>query len=497
MLMVAKGFTIRRPGPQRQPSDVLPQRTPSIFIALGLIVATAMIANIACTPTQGRSATPPSAPLTLKLGGDTTRPLATSEAFTFIAANANDAAREAFPQGNAVFITSWTPTGAGAADVDGLGPIFNRTACTNCHANNGRGKAPANADREPQSMVVRISLPGQDTAHGAPIAVPGYGHQLQDRAIGNVPVEAKIRIRWEEVTGQFADGETYQLRKPHLELSELGFGPLPANTLFSTRVANPIIGLGLLELIPAETLRQMADPDDRNGDGISGRINMVFNPRDGGLAEGRFGWKANSPNLASQNAAAAHDDMGITSHLFPTENCQPGQQACAAAATEQGHEMSAEALSLLTTYTRWLAVPQQRGPNRDSVRAGFEQFMKLGCSGCHAPTLVTGNDPEAPELSQQVIHPFTDLLLHDMGEGLADGRPDFLASGREWRTPPLWGIGLTAKVSDHTEFLHDGRARSLQEAILWHGGEALAAREKFAASDAQQRSELLAFLNSL
>jgi CxxC motif-containing protein (DUF1111 family) len=224
---------------------------------------------------------------------------------------------------------------------------------------------------------------------------------------------------------------------------------------------------------------------------------MVFSVRDRKLAAGRFGWKANSADLASQNASAARDDLGITNVLLGTDNCQPVQHACSAAATIDGVEMSAEQLDLLTIYTRWLAVPRQRFADRADVRNGFETFIKMGCDDCHVTTLVTGHDPGAPELSGQIIHPFTDLLLHDMGAGLADGRPDFLADDREWRTPPLWGIGLTAKVSGHTEFLHDGRARSLQEAILWHGGEARHSRQLFTSSSARQRALLVSFLNSL
>jgi CxxC motif-containing protein (DUF1111 family) len=258
-----------------------------------------------------------------------------------------------------------------------------------------------------------------------------------------------------------------------------------------------MIGLGLLELVSDDTLKALADPGDSDGDGISGVVNRVWDARDKAMAVGRFGWKANVPNITNQTAGAAQGDMGVTSPVAPKDNCARGQDACRIAASHEGVEMTADMVRDVNIYSRRLAVPQQRGADRAEVRAGFSQFLASGCAGCHLPTLITGEDPRAPDLSGQVIHPFTDLLLHDMGAGLADGRPDFAASGQEWRTAPLWGIGLTAKVSGHTHFLHDGRARSLAEAILWHGGEAEAARERFRNLPAERRAELLAFLNSL
>ena len=464
-----------------------------------LLIAAVAIALIAigCAPANELRHDLLRMSLTENLGGDTTRPLATSEAFTFVAANASDATRASFARGNEVFNRSWQPLGSVATESDGLGPIFNGVSCGDCHVNNGRGRAPASPEISPQSTLVRISVPGKTTKFDGPEPVPHYGTQIQDRAIGNVPREARVHFHWRESTGTFADGTRYQLRRPLIELSDLEFGPMPGETLFSARVANPLIGLGLLELIPDQTLTQLADPDDRDGDGISGRTNIIPDFVDGDSAVGRFGWKANIASLVGQNAAAARDDIGITNVMLPDENCTPAQVACNGAAIHDGVEMSAEALKLLTIYTRWIAVPRQRGATGADVVRGFEVFLTLGCGDCHIPTLVTGEDSGAPELSGQVIHPFTDLLLHDMGEDLADGRPDFLATGREWRTPPLWGIGLTAKVSGHTEFLHDGRARSVQEAILWHGGEAQRSRDEYRNSAVQQRALLLKFLNSL
>ncbi|HEX9648783.1 MAG TPA: di-heme oxidoredictase family protein, partial [Alphaproteobacteria bacterium] len=276
----------------------------------------------------------------------------------------------------------------------------------------------------------------------------------------------------------------------------LAFGPLGDDAMLSPRVAPATIGLGLLEAVPEATILALADPADADGDGVSGRPNRVAGEVGGGIALGRFGWKANQPSLRRQNAAAALGDIGLTSTLFPDENCAAPQDACRAAKSGGAPELSDAFLDKLTLYTRLLAVPRQRGADAEPVRHGEQLFRAAGCAACHMPTLVTGAHPLA-ELAGQVIHPFTDLLLHDMGEGLADGRPDFAATGREWRTAPLWGLGLVETVNGHTYFLHDGRARNLAEAILWHGGEAEAARERFRALPRGDREALLAFLRSL
>jgi CxxC motif-containing protein (DUF1111 family) len=437
-------------------------------------------------------------PLTPALGGETTRPLATVEAFTFVTANASDSVREAFQRGNVIFNQAWDPLPGDDPTFDGLGPVFNQHACADCHINNGRGRAPAGPDEPMESALVRISLPARRvTSRNIPRPVPRYGDQIQDQAIAGVPAEGRVRVSWSEIPGRYGDGTHYSLRTPTVAITDPAFGPLPEDTLYSLRVANPMIGLGLLELVSEDTLNALTDPQDVDGDGISGVVNRVWDPRDKVMAVGRFGWKANVPNITSQTAGAAQGDMGITSDVVPQDNCVRGQDACRAAATHDGVEMTAAMVRDVNVYSRRLAVPRQRGGHRPQVRQGYQRFLAAGCAGCHLPTLITGEDPRAADLSGQVFHPFTDLLLHDMGEGLADGRPDFAASGREWRTAPLWGIGLTARVSGHTEFLHDGRARSLAEAILWHGGEAEAARETFRNLPASQRAELLVFLESL
>jgi CxxC motif-containing protein (DUF1111 family) len=243
-----------------------------------------------------------------------------------------------------------------------------------------------------------------------------------------------------------------------------------------------------------------ADPHDADGDGISGRANRVWDQASSKTALGRFGWKANQPNIRQQNAAAANGDIGITTRLYPSENIAEGQTAAAAAPTgsQNGEpEMRDDHFDKLVFYVQTLAVPASRNVDDPTVRRGAQLFAGIGCTACHTPTLETGDYPDVPELAHQVIHPFTDLLLHDMGAELADGRPDFLATEQEWRTPPLWGIGLTQMVNRHTRFLHDGRARSLEEAVLWHGGEAAKSHDRFIHLSRDERAALLAFLDSL
>jgi CxxC motif-containing protein (DUF1111 family) len=258
-----------------------------------------------------------------------------------------------------------------------------------------------------------------------------------------------------------------------------------------------MIGLGLLEAIPERTLLALADPDDRDGDGISGRPNRVWDWAQQRQVMGRFGWKANQPTVAQQATGAFLGDIGITSALFPRQNCTAAQARCSTVPTGGQPEISPERLDPVIFYSRTLAVPARRDLDDPVVQRGERLFAQAQCGRCHIPTLHTSPVNELPTLSHQTIHPYTDLLLHDMGAELSDERPDFDATGREWRTPPLWGIGLVFTVNGHTNFLHDGRARNVTEAILWHGGEAEAAREHFRHLPRPDREALVRFLESL
>jgi CxxC motif-containing protein (DUF1111 family) len=346
------------------------------------------------------------------------------------------------------------------------------------------------------SMLLRLSIPGSDRRTGV-VPEPRYGDQLNGQAIPGVLPEGNVRMTYEERPGRFADGEPFHLRQPTYTVTDLHYGPLHPQTRLSPRVAPAMIGLGLLEAVPERVILAHADPDDRDANGISGRPNWVWDVAAQQSVMGRFGWKANQPSVAQQTSGAFLGDIGITSALFPYENCTGVQNTCQKAPSGGRPEIAANLLDQVIFYSRTLAVPARREAAHAAVRRGQVLFAQAQCTRCHLPTLRTGDVEGLPPLSQQTIHPYTDLLLHDMGEGLADNRPDFEATGREWRTAPLWGIGLVPTVNGHTTYLHDGRARNLSEAILWHGGEAQAAREHFRHMPRADREALLRFLASL
>jgi CxxC motif-containing protein (DUF1111 family) len=428
-------------------------------------------------------------------GGDTTVVDATRGAYALPARNLRPEHRPAFFVGNSFFNENWIAAPASVATRDGLGPLFNARSCSACHFKDGRSRPPEPG--QPMStMLLRISVPGAGP-HGGPRPHPVYGDQIQGAAIPQVGPEADVLVAYDEVAGAFADGTPYSLRRPSYQIRSPRYGALPRDLLLSPRVAPAMIGLGLLEAVPETTLRALADPDDRDGDGVSGRPNLVWDLRAQRTALGRFGWKAEQPSVLQQAAAAFAGDIGITSSLFPDENHTAAERECARQPSGGRPEIGDELLAKVALYARTLAVPARRGADDPQVRAGEALFRRARCDACHRPRLETGDMPELPELAHQSIQPFTDLLLHDMGEGLADGRPAFAASGREWRTPPLWGLGLLEKVSGHGLLLHDGRARGPAEAVLWHDGEAAAARRAFVAMTAAERAALLAFLGSL
>ncbi len=428
-------------------------------------------------------------------GGDATVFVTNRSAFSAPASNLPVTDLRTFASGNRLFNTNWVIAPASVDKLDGLGPVFNRVSCSACHLRDGRGRPPEHEDGPMMSMLIRLSLPGKDS-RGNVIPHPAYGDQLNDRAIPGVSAEGRAVVRYEEVEHAFADGSTYRLAKPIYTFKDLAFGPLGEGTLFSPRVAPQMIGLGLLEAVPEKTIEALADPNDADGDGIKGKTNRVWDETNRRKALGRFGWKANQPSLRQQNAAALLGDIGITTSIFPRENITAPQKAAAQAPTGGSPELGDDDLNTLTFYTRVLAVPARRNVNDPVVLKGEKLFTEIGCAKCHIPTLKTG-DYEIAALAHQTIHPYTDLLLHDMGEDLADHRPDFEADGRQWRTPPLWGVGLFQTVNGHTRYLHDGRARNLLEAIMWHGGEAEPSREKVRRLEKEDRNALIKFLESL
>jgi CxxC motif-containing protein (DUF1111 family) len=373
----------------------------------------------------------------------------------------------------------------------GLGPIFNNVSCTSCHINDGRGKPPAGSEQI-SSLLIRVSIPGADH-HGGPNPVPGFGLQLQQRSVYGKPAEAQVLITYTEKTYAFVDGEVYTLRFPQYVLQS-PYQAMPADLLMSPRIAPPVFGLGLLQAIAEADILALADPDDHNEDGISGKPNYVWNVMEGKKTLGRFGWKASNPTVLQQSAGAYNEDMGITNFVFPRESAYDQSQHDELL---DEYEVSDSILHSVEFYVRTLAVPSRRAADNSVVLDGKKIFMEAKCAACHVPKLRTTTDVAFKEVSNQVIFPYTDLLLHDMGPDLADGRPDFDADGQEWRTSPLWGIGLTRIVNGHQNFLHDGRARTLIEAIMWHGGEALQSKDYVSSLSNADRNALIKFIESL
>lgn len=393
--------------------------------------------------------------------------------------------------GNSFFKQNWVTAPASATARDGLGPLFNARSCSSCHFKDGRGRPPEFDGELSTGYLVRLALAGGGALD------PSYGGQLQDQAVPDVPVEGQVRISYATLSGKYPDGAPFSLQVPTVHLTALGYGQFAPDIATSARVANQMPGLGLLEAVPEADLIALADPGDVDGDGISGRPNHVWDIAKQSIRIGRFGWKAGQPSILQQSAGAFLGDMGITTWLFPDENCTSIQHECQAAPGGGSPEISDDDLRKVALYARTLAVPARRNVADQSVLLGKLRFQQVGCTACHVPTLNTGPDAEVPALGGQTIHPYTDLLLHDMGQGLADGLTDHEAAGSEWRTPPLWGIGLVEVVNGHSRFLHDGRARSLEEAILWHQGEAQAANDRFQKLSKADREALILFLKSL
>ncbi|MFW2544238.1 di-heme oxidoredictase family protein [Primorskyibacter sp. 2E107] len=451
-------------------------------------------------------------------GAATVRARTDADAFSQPSANMSFEDELDFKLGNGLFRKLWVSSPSSTLASDGLGPLFNARSCQRCHLKDGRGHTPENAEDGRVSMFLRLSVPAGPDAEMTDIerylakldgAVqrtrpdPVLGGQLQDLALAGHPVEGQMDVTYETIAVSLSGGETATLRRPTYSISGMGYGPLREDLLTSPRVAPQMIGLGLLEAIPAQDILANADPDDADGDGISGRAQIVWSDEFGAPMLGRFGMKAGMPTIREQSAHAFAGDIGISNPLMPNPagDCTPTQKSCVDAphgdGDGRGTEIDEAGLDLVTFYSQNLAVPARRDPGSPEVLKGKEVFYESGCTACHTPKFVTHRLNDDSPQSFQLIWPYTDLLLHDMGEGLADHRPEGRATGREWRTAPLWGIGLTRQVSGHSYLLHDGRARSLLEAILWHGGEAEAARTRVVEMPPEERAALITYLESL
>lgn len=382
---------------------------------------------------------------------------------------------------------------APAPHFGGLGPVFNNISCINCHRNDGSGFPTTGSSNS--GMLMRISIPGTD-AHGGPLEAPGFGLQIQDQALLGAQPEASVGITYTNTNVTYPDGTIVTLRKPTYTLQN-PYTTLPAGFMTSPRLAPRLIGMGLLENIPESTILSFVDPTDANGDGIKGKANYVYDSYTKKTELGRFGVKANTPTLLMQVATAYQQDMGVTSFAQPEESAYGQSQMSLVGKDDPKIELVDSLLNYVTFYVQTLAVPARRNVLDSINQRGAALFTQVNCAGCHRTTMYTGVNT-AINLSSQRIHPYTDLLLHDMGPGLADGRPDYLATGTEWRTAPLWGIGLLSKTNGSTAYyLHDGRARTMEEAILWHDGEAAQSKQKFMKLSYIDRLALLQFLGSL
>ncbi|MFG6449513.1 di-heme oxidoredictase family protein [Roseateles sp. BYS180W] len=439
-----------------------------------------------------------------RTGGDTTVWADGKNAFSFPAANLPPEERARFAVGNSFFKRNWVQAPASTTARDGLGPHFLARSCAACHMHDGRGAPPewqqGLAKEVPLSVLLRISVLD---AKGQSVPHPVYGDQLNTAAVTGVRPEARVRMRWQPVRGRFADGTPYTLQKPIYLVDQLGYGP-SGPLQVSPRVAPVVFGTGLLEAIAVQDILDNAQTQARLPGPIKGQPNWVWDAVAQREMLGRFGWKANVATLAHQTAGAFLGDIGITSSTFAQEACTPAQTDCLAAprgGSGGAAEIDDKTLADVVFYQAVLAPPARRGVDEVQVQRGQQLFAQAQCAVCHRPSYTTG-EPPFPRLSSralqgQTIWPYTDMLLHDMGPALADGRPDGQANGRQWKTPPLWGIGLLRDVNGHTRLLHDGRARGVLEAVLWHGGEAEASKNQVLRMSRQEREALVRFVESL
>lgn len=464
-------------------------------------------------------------PLGELTGGATTVHTTGKNAFSFPLANLDDAERTRFAIGNSFFKRNWVEAPASTTARDGLGPHFIARSCAGCHVMDGRGAPPdwkktLGPEPEPTvALLFRLSVPGTPAPHDGVVPEPTYGDQFNNAGIQGVKAEGTVRIRSTPVHGRFADGTRYTLQQPVYSFTDLGYGPMAKDVMVSPRIAPHMAGLGLLEAIPESEILANAREQAAAPGPIKGQPNRVWDAFAQKEVIGRFGWKANTGSLAHQSAGAFLGDMGITSGINGREACTPAQKDCLAAphgggkrtghdglmpasqASAQVPEIDDQTLGDVVFYAATLAPAARRKADDPQVLRGQALFAQAQCASCHRPSYTTGEPlfPRltSPKVAGQRIWPYTDLLLHDMGEGLADGRPDFQANGRQWKTPPLWGVGLFLDVNGHQRLLHDGRANGVLEAVLWHGGEAQRSKEQVLKFSKQDRDALVAFVNSL
>ena len=440
------------------------------------------------TPNQPSNPTPPTAPDCpetdidwLPAGGNATISADISGPFLQITPNLPSNALGGVSTGRELFIAEWTPANQGRVLFDGVGPLFNANACTQCHSAEGRQPMYAPNGELSDAILFRLG-DKQGQAHAY------YGEQMQHQSIdATIATEGKMQYLATAATEHTPAGIRFSFTPTDLN-QPLG------NTAISGRISPQLVGMGLLNLIPEANIIAAADPDDSNKDGISGRVHWVND----GIQQriGRFGWKAINSSLRTQNANAMSQDMGLTTSVFMEPNCTINQPICWTAANGGSPEVSDSSLDAVTEFMTALAVPERRIKELSTFNKGAQLFAQVGCASCHTPKQKTSDSLRFPLLSQQTIYPYTDLLLHDMGTALDDGVKEKNAESYEWRTPPLWSIGIVARDPE-ARFLHDGRASSLTEAIMWHGGEAETTKLRFKQLPVEQKEKILSFLKSI
>ena len=438
-------------------------------------------------------------------GGETSNQVENKNSFSLSSRNLEEHMRINFLVGNALFERMWEDSSISKNIAkDGLGPFFSARSCESCHINDGRGHIPLTNKEDKISVVIQISQNiAQSNDYIKNIEDDIYGGQISEFAVKDVLKEADIIIDYKYSLEMYEDGRVVELRRPIIKIDNLNYGDFNESTTFSARIAQPMIGLGLIEHISDQSLLMNEDINDTNNDGVSGKANKVWDIENEKLAIGRFGWKAAQPSVYQQTADAFYHDMGLSNKLYSNPfNCTSKQVECAKAISGNSEEyddleVSNDQLDLVTFYSSQLGVPARRSINAENVKKGKEIFFALNCNSCHVESFTTGDSGSHANLNNQIIYPYSDFLLHDMGESLSDGVSEFFAQGSEWRTPPLWGIGLTNIVSEEYGYLHDGRARTIEEAILWHGGEANEIIQNYKKLKKSEVNQLLSFINSL
>ena len=443
---------------------------------------------------ENSDASPTSIPDPLRIGGALTATEYGSRPFLTTAPALDLGGAPAVSFGRELFVADWDAAPGSRELIDGLGPLYHALACLGCHPESGRAASlEAGGSVAPGLLLRLVRTEGEGLVHD-----PSLGGQLQTLAIAGVPAEGTAQWEPAAIAELAPHYHEVAARAPAPRFTvaiDPAYPALADNTNFGPRLAPQLVGVGLLEQVPEDTLLAWEDIEDADGDGISGRASWVATPS--GPRIGRFGWKALMPDVRAQSAAAFASDMGITTPDRPSDDCTDAQAACLSAANGGSPELDGDGLQAVATFLSLLAVPAARRERRDpQVEEGASLFRAARCDACHRETLTTGAVATQALLSEQTFHPYTDLLLHDMGAALADPVGEGDTAAREWRTPPLWGLGLIEEAAN-ARFLHDGRALSLEDAILWHGGEAEAARAAFAAMGRSDRDALLAFVRSL